>query len=231
MVIVLPSKYTPIASGSLIKEPNEHPFDYVRKIRFHCSYMSDVENHVTWDLPDRVAALIVHCLPDHEPYLAVKQRFSDIYLPCGTPNYARYKNVHGQWGLDGDYFVRYLERIERHHCQVNNLPLPAYYQPMPKIPQTVVSEMTDSMSHRSENTPAHGDEVDSSMQVVSPPPRQPPVIVNVPSDTEDEEEEPARVESEHGSSEPMEEEGDYDPDFDVSSYKPRFDRQHNVRRD
>ena len=81
MVIVLPSKYTPIASGSLIKEPNEHPFDYVRKIRFHCSYMSDVENHVTWDLPDRVAALIVHCLPDHEPYLAVKQRFlTFIYL-------------------------------------------------------------------------------------------------------------------------------------------------------
>lgn len=199
MPIVLPSKYHLVASGSLIKTSDEHPFDYVKKIQYHCAYMSDVKREKQYDLPDRVSAMIVHCLPDEAPYLTVKQKFSDIYLPNGIPNYDRYKNHAGQWSLTGQYFWRYLERVEKEYCTKSNLPLPHYYFSQAPVPVEVVSEEVTSAGDTS------GDEASSSscQEISNPNPPPTPPIIPISSDSDNGEEE-----------DPMEDErDDDDPDF------------------
>lgn len=227
---MLPSKFSPIASGSLVKEIDEHPYDYVRKIRFHCSYMSDVRGQSQWDLPERVAAMIVHCLPDMEPFLAVKQKFSDIYLPGDIPNYARYKSPSGQWSLDGDFFWRYLVRVEKQHFQKLNLPLPTYYHPIVPVPQEVESIISSSSSSSSGGGDVGEEEVSSgsSCQIIpNPNPPPTPPIIDIPSDTEpDDDDDPMEDEPES----PVFKEED-DPEFDPRSYKQSSDKYHNVRID
>ena len=109
----LPSKFTQM--GSLVKKNDEHPYDFLEKIRYYCSYRSNVLRDKIYDTPDRISAMIVHFLPEEPPYMAIKERFSDFYLPGDVPNYYKYKNYYGQWYPDYAYLTNYIVRVERAH--------------------------------------------------------------------------------------------------------------------
>ena len=219
--------------GSLIKKNDEHPYDFVEKIRYYCSYRSNVLRDKIFETPDRISAMIVHCLPEEPPYIAIKEKFADFYLPGDVPNYYKYKNYYGQWYPDYVYLTNYIVRVERAHYQRLNLPYPNYYYDNPVGNNPPLNQQPESSSSASSggNQAENGEqqEGDSSMMEISDPnPPPTPIIIDISSD-EEEEGEFVQVEPEPESPEPMEDSNDND--FDPSSYKQSTDKRDNVRKD
>src|SRR6185503_9067562 len=95
------------------------------------------------------------------PYLAVKQRFSDFYLPGDIPNYHKYRDYYGQWYPDYIFLTKYLVRVEKVYCQRLNLPYPDYYFDNPaenNPPPNQQPENSASSSSSSGGNPAENGE-------------------------------------------------------------------------
>ncbi|XP_021735740.1 uncharacterized protein LOC110702343 [Chenopodium quinoa] len=117
--------------------------------------------------------MIVHCLPEEPPYLAVKEKFSGFYLPGDIPNYHKYRYYYGQWYLDYAFLTNYLVRIEKAYYQRLHISFPDYYynNPVGNNPlQGHQSESSSSSSlggNQAENREQQQD--DSSLMEISNP--------------------------------------------------------------
>ena len=96
MAFVLPSRFSHM--DTLEKKPTERATDYVKRIYDHCWHRSRVYGEHEKVVPPYISTLVVHCLPDYNPYAAVKDLYKDLYLPNGVPNYVKHgEPVRGQW--------------------------------------------------------------------------------------------------------------------------------------
>ena len=66
MALELPSRLSHM--DTLEKKPTERATDYVRRIYDYCWHRSRVYGEHEKVVPSYISALVVHCLPDYEPY-------------------------------------------------------------------------------------------------------------------------------------------------------------------
>ena len=96
MAFELPSRFSPM--DTLEKKPTERAADYVTRMYNHCWHRCTIYGEHEKIVPSYISALVIHCLPDYEPYTIFKNSYDDLYLPNGVPNYVKYgDHVTGQW--------------------------------------------------------------------------------------------------------------------------------------
>ena len=107
---MLISKYANL--GNLEKLDCETPHIYVKKIEFACNYFASVKNLPELRKKDVMAEMVIHCLPSKNPYIELKNRFRDMHMENGIPNYYKYGTPDGRWRYDLEIMTTIIELAE-----------------------------------------------------------------------------------------------------------------------
>ena len=90
----------------------ETPHIYAKKIDFACNYYATVQNSPHLRNTDVMSEMVIHCLPHKNPYIELKNRFRDMHLENGIPNYYKYGTPDGRWSYDLEIMTTVIELAE-----------------------------------------------------------------------------------------------------------------------
>ncbi|XP_056683573.1 uncharacterized protein [Spinacia oleracea] len=104
------SKYANL--GNLEKLDCETLHIYVKKIEFACNYFATSKNLPELRKKDVMAEMVIHCLPTRNPYIELKNRFDDMHMENGIPNYYKYGTPDSRWRYDLEIMTTIIELAE-----------------------------------------------------------------------------------------------------------------------
>ena len=226
---MLPSKFTSL--GYLEKMDNETPRTYVQKIVFACDYLASTKDMPHLRHKDMMASMVIHCLPHKNPYIDLKNKFSDMHFGDGTPNWYKYGTSDGRWKYDSEVLATILEVAE------NSYEDGKYSAGLGMGYGGIESDGEDGMIHDEQASEVEEDSDDDVVEIENPNPIVPEPTIEISSGSEDEFEENNVVDSEpQQNDEAMDEDSDpeedlddpNDQDFTPEQYKERNDRRDDV---
>ena len=162
---MLISKYANL--GNLEKLDCETPHIYVKKIEFACNYFASVKNLPELRKKDVMAEMVIHCLPSKNPYIELKNRFRDMHMENGIPNYYKYGTPDGRWRYDLEIMTTIIELAEE--CFDDG--------------KTVENINLTGLDHDTE-TQMDEDSDDDVVEIENPNPIIPEPTIEISSDTE-----------------------------------------------
>ncbi|XP_056685078.1 uncharacterized protein [Spinacia oleracea] len=223
-----PSKFSSL--GYLEKLDNETPHMYVQKIVFACYYFASTKDMPHLRQKDMMASMVIHCLPHNNPYIDLKNKFSDMHYNDGTHNWYKYGAGDGRWKYDTEVLTTILE------VAGNSYEDGKYSTGLGMGYGVEESDGEDGMIHDEQANDVEEDD-DDVVEIENPNPVVPEPTIEISSGSEDELEEYNVVDSEpQQDDEAMDEDFDVeeelddpnDQDFTPEQYKERNDRRDDI---